>query len=428
MSFELFLAKRYLKSRRRTTIISTAGVCVGVAALIVVLAVFTGFQSQLKATMVSVHPHLKIEKWGGVKDWAHEVGVVQALNMPGVRSIAPYVSAEAILQSESTATGVMVKGVDGEREDLSIFQNNLVMGSLDLSDTLQPKTVRRFFFFKKTIQVPVGKILIGESLAYILRVRVGDQLTLIAPTFESGFKKLSGVRAETKTFIVGGIYHLGMSDFDTSFVMTSLERAQELYHLENRVSGIGIRFKDVDQALKWSVILRGQLTPDYVVSSWHDVNPTFFRALKVEKSVQMIFLGLIILVAAFNIFSTLIMIVMEKTRDIGILQAIGATRASIRKIFLMQGTVVGILGVLSGAAAGLLLLFYRNNVLDFIKETTGFELFPRDIYLFDGLPAEIRLEDIAIIVVLALSASILAAVYPAYRASQLKPVEALRYE
>ncbi|MBI3307344.1 MAG: ABC transporter permease [Candidatus Omnitrophica bacterium] len=428
MGFELFIAKRYLRNRTRTTFISIAGVCVGVAALIVVLAVFTGFQSQLKSTMVSVHPHLKIEKWGGVTDWQSEVSKIQSLNMPGVRTIAPYVSAEAVLQSDATATGVIVKGVDSRYEDMAIFQKNLTGGEFDLSDTTIEKSKRWLFFFKKTVRVPVGKVLIGESLAMILRVHVGDTVTLIAPTFESGARSIAGIRAETKTFIVGGVFHLGMSDFDTSFAMISLPRAQELYHLGGRVSGIGVRFQDVDQALKWTLILRGKFPLEYVISSWQDVNPNFFQALRVEKSVQMIFLALIILVAAFNIFSTLVMVVLEKTRDIGVLQAIGATRANIRKIFLLQGTTVGVLGVLSGTAIGLLVLFYRNDILKFIKDTTGFELFPSNIYLFDGLPAEIHAADIIAIVGLALGASILAALYPAYRASRLNPVEAIRYE
>ena len=428
MNFELFIAKKHLMRRRKTTLISMVGVCVGVAALIVVLAVFTGFQSQLRATMVSVHPHLKIEKWGGMTDPDKEIEKVRSLHIPGLRTVAAFVTGEGLLQSETGATGVIVRGLDTERESLDFYKKNMVEGEFDLTDRVTTRTQRRFLFFKKTITHSTGGILIGEELAAILRLRVGDTVTLIAPDFSSHAASLAQLQSQTRSFIVKGIFHLGMSEFDSTYVLASVPQAQSMFRLGHSVRGLSLRFEDLSDALHWKWRLAGEYSAEYVITSWQDVNPNFFQALKVEKSVQTIFLSLIVLVAAFNIFSTLIMMVMEKTKDIGILKALGATAGSIRRIFLIQGFSIGFCGVLMGTGLGLVVLFYRNDILGFIKKTTGFELFPSDVYLFDGLPAEIHMEDITVIVAFALLASLLAGFYPAHRAAKLHPVEALRYE
>ncbi|MCM8776443.1 MAG: FtsX-like permease family protein [Candidatus Omnitrophica bacterium] len=428
MAFEGFIARKHLMFRKKATLICILGVGVGVAALMVVLAVFTGFQSELKSTMVGVHPHLRIEKWGGLDDPQGDIAKVEALEIRGIRSLSSFVAAEAILQSNAGATGVIVRGVDPVHEDLEIFKRHMVAGKFDLSDQHWMETERRGLFFKKDLKKTIGCIMIGEGLARILHVQVGDRITLVAPSFGGNTESFNLGQARSEPFMVKGIFNVGMNEFDTSYVLLDLPRAQRLYALGGRVSGISIRFQDVDDALRWEWVIRGQLGLEYVVTTWQDVNPHFFQALKVEKSVQTIFLSLIVLVAALNIFSTLIMIVMAKTRDIGILRTLGATEMSVRRIFLWEGFTIGVVGVVLGALSGLTLLYYRNDVLDFIKKTTGFELFPSDVYLFDGLPAEIHPEDIAVIVVLALLASILAAVYPSHRAAKLHPAEALRYE
>ncbi len=433
MAFERFIAFRHLRKRRKTgfisliTFISVAGVAVGVMALFVVLAVMSGFDTELKSKIVNVQPHLRIEKIGGMENAAGDIQKVKAQNISGLRNIAAYVEGQAIIRSDENATGIMVKGVDLDNSDLSAFMNHFKDGSLDFKDEIRAQKKRKFLFFSESKESRIGGILIGETLAQVLRVRVGDEVSLISP-FKDDTQKMIPVRAESRNFIVRGIFRIGMSDFDTSLALIRLDHSQDIYHMGEKVTGLSLRFDNVDQAEQWKVILRSSFTPDYYLRSWFDMNRNFFQALKVEKSVMTILLALIILVAAFNIVSTLIMMVMEKTKDIGILRALGATRGSIRKIFLIEGFTIGILGVFFGTLSGLLVAYNLNPIADFIKETTGFEVFPSDIYYFDRIPAEVHQEDVVIIVIFAVIASLLAGIYPAHRASKMNPVEALRYE
>lgn len=433
MSFESFIAKKHLMHRRKTgfisliSFISIAGVAVGVMALIVVLAVMSGFDHELKSKIVNVQPHLRIEKTGGITDVESDIQKIYDHSIPGLRNVAGFVEGQAILRSAENATGVIVKGLDAAREDLSIYSKHLVLGNLDFEDAVTREQKRRFIFFKKTIEKRVGSIQIGEGLAARLGVRVGDKVTLIAP-FRDVKNPLSLLTAESHSFVVRGIFRVGMNDFDTVLVLINISQAQSLYHLDNSVTGLSMRFQNVDDAEKWKYRLREDFSLDYAIRSWYDMNHNFFQALKVEKSVMTILLALIILVAAFNIVSTLTMVVMEKTKDIGILRAIGATRASIRKIFVIEGFSIGFFGVISGTILGLVVAFNLNPISEFIKKTTGLEVFPSDIYYFDRIPAEIHPTDVVTVVIFALIAAILAAIYPSHRATQLNPVEALRYE
>ncbi len=434
MSYELWIAFKHLTRRRKTgfisliSLISVLGVGVGVMALIVVLSVMSGFDQELKAKIVNVNPHLRIEKENGIDDPQLLINRINSWGSSQIKTVSPFVEGQAILRSSKNATGILVKGLDPFREDLGIFSKNMLWGNLSFSPFKETQVKKRFFgLFKKVSHRSLPTIVIGQGLAQVLGVGPEEEVSLIVPYAEEG-KPFSLNRAEIRRYKVAGIFRLGMSDFDASLALINLDEAQSLYHLGKKVTGMSIRFQDVDQAESLKIRFRTELGPDYWIRSWYDMNRSFFSALKVEKNVMTILLTLIVLVAAFNIVSTLIMVVMEKIKDIGILRALGATRKSIRKIFVIEGFSVGFFGVIFGAITGLLLAFNLNSVSNFIEETTGFAVFPSDIYYLDRIPTEINFWDVTTVIAMALLTSILAGLYPAQRAAALNPVEALRYE
>lgn len=434
MNYESWIAFKHLTRRRKTgfisliSLISVLGVGVGVMALIVVLAVMSGFDRELKSKIVSVHPHLRLERVNGIDEPEALVTKIRSWGRPEIETVTPFVEGQAILRSEQNAIGVVVKGIDPYQEDLAIFGKSLRWGALDFNSVDQIREKRRFFgFFKKVEREHVPVVLIGEGLARILGVGLGERISLIVPLAESG-KAFSLTQAQSRTFRVGGIFRLGMSDFDSGLALIRFNEAQLLYRLGGRATGLSVRFRDVDQAESLKGFFQGELGPQIWVRSWVDMNRSFFSALKVEKNVMTILLALIILVAAFNIVSTLIMVVMEKTKDIGILRSLGATRKSIRKIFVLEGFTVGVLGVMLGSILGLVMAWNLNPIADFLEETTGLSVFPSDIYYLDRIPTEINFLDVTTIITLALLTSLLAGIYPAQRAASLNPVEALRYE
>lgn len=423
--FEFFIAKKYLVKGRRhgfvslIAVISVLGIAVGVMALIVVLAVMSGFDRELKTKIVGMQPHIVLETVGGIERFEDVKAQIESLAIPQISSMAPYVQGQGIIRSEQNAQGVLIKGVDPRYESVELIQKHLKQGTLDLENlTIQTEA-------NKT--KVVGRAILGEELARRLRLHVGDVATVISPALDED--PLQSIKhAKSAAFVVSGIFRVGMSDFDSNLVLIDLKQAQTLYQLGERISGVSIRLNRVELADDIKFLIRGKISPVYFVRSWIDLNKTFFRALQVEKNVMTILLSLIILVAAFNIIATLIMSVMEKTKDIGIMRALGATRGAVKRIFLLQGFAVGFFGILIGAFAGLALAFNLNPVSDFLERTFGISVFPSDIYLFDQIPADVNLRDVMLIVGFAFLMSLVAGLYPAHYASKLNPIQALRYE
>lgn len=393
MRFELVVALRYLKSKQKErfvsliTVISIAGVAVGVAALIIVLAVMSGFDEELKEKIIGANSHIIVEKEGGISNVGAVLDVVE--KVPYVISASPFVNGQAMIRHKNDVIGSLIKGVSPEREPLiTNIASYVKRGAFDLSD---------------------NKVIVGSEYANKFRVDLGDKVSIISP--QSG---------KVYDFEVGGVFSSGMYEYDLSLAFISLENSQRLFAIGRRVSGIGIRVDDEFKVPSIKRAIQQRLGYPFWTRSWMDLNKNLFKALKLEKTVMFIILTLIVLVACFNIASTLIMIVLEKIKDIGILKAIGATRKHIMTVFTLEGFLIGLFGTLLGTGMGLTLSHLLKEY-QFIK-------LPSDIYYIDKLPVLIKPMDTIIIGAAALILSLLAALYPAYSASRFDPVEAIRYE
>lgn len=428
MNFVPFIAWKHLTKRCHSGFISfnfgisVLGVAVGVMALIVVLSVMSGFDKELKTKIVGVQPHIILEQAGGIDDYGYVKKEIESLNSSEIISAAPFVQGQAIIRSETYASGVVVKGIDPAHESIKFIKDHTEHGEFNLGDI----TVSGKSWLGKEDLTTVGRVMIGEELARTLGVGVGDLITIISPALDERSVSSLLKRPKSVPFYVGGIFHVGMNDFDSSLVLVNLEQGQKLYRLGNRVTGIGMRIRDISKADQLKVEILQHFDSTYMVRSWMDLNRNFFSALRVEKAVMTILLSLIVLVAAFNIVSSLTMVVMQKTRDIGILRSVGASTGAISQIFLLEGFLIGFAGVILGSILGLLLSFNLNFVADIVEKLTGFSVFPKDIYFFDQIPVEVKFDDVGLIIAGAFIMSLVAGLYPAFQAARLKPVEALR--
>jgi len=364
-----------------------AGVAVGVMALIVVIAVMSGFDTDLKEKIAGTNAHLYIESLEGM---THPEEVMAHLtSVAEITGSSPYIQGQVMIAKEGAVRGALLRGIDPERESsVTRIQSYLEKGSL----ALKP-----------------GEILLGRELADTLNVGLGDELRLISSSKTKG-----------ETFRVGGIFRSGMYDYDLNLAFVPLEDAGRLFHMEGLVGGIGARVADMYQVEKIRQKVGSVLGPRYRVTTWIDLNRNLFGALALEKTAMFIILSLIVCVACFNIASSLIMMVMEKTKDIGVLKSIGSTGRSIQLIFSIQGVFIGLVGTFCGALGGFGLCAFLKRV-PFIR-------LPQDIYYIERLPVEIQWADSFLIAFAALLISWLATLYPAWQASRLDPVEALRYE
>lgn len=393
MRYEWLIAKRYIWSKRRhpfvgvISTISVIGICVGVAALIVVLAVMNGFDQDLRDRIIGMRAHLVVEKEGAFPEHAQLVDKLR--KVPVVKGAAPFVEGQAILQRPDWATGILVRGIDPAAEgSVSRFAAYLKQGAL--SDR-------------------AGGIALGTELARRAGVTLGTQLALISPVS----KKPMPVQVEA-------LFSSGMYEYDANLAVLNLKTAQELFGLGDAVSGISVALSDADRADKLKGPLRAALGPSYSVRSWTDMNRTLFGALKLEKIVMFLILALIILVACLNIAGTLTILVMDKTKDIGVLKALGARPSSLMAIFAVDGFLIGAVGALAGLGLG--------TALCAILDRTSLVELPREIYFVDKLPVQMNLADTLLVMAVGIGLSSVSAFYPAWMAGRLDVVKALRYE
>ncbi|HEV2437473.1 MAG TPA: ABC transporter permease [Verrucomicrobiae bacterium] len=421
LPFELLLALRYLRPKRTfvsiITLISILGVALGVAVLIIVISVMSGFDRDLRAKILGFNAHLRIVAAGETMENYDAVMNLVASNR-NVVGVAPYILGPVLMETEPAGNEQpffavpYVRGADPARENsVSVLPKSIIAGKFDLS--------RR-------------GLVIGSALAQSLNLAVGDRVAIYSPSELKKMKEQQGKSNEEAVlpddYTVTGIFDVGYYDYNYSVAVTSLENAQGLYDLGDSVHGLMVMLRDPYQAATVSNELASVLGPGYTISTWMQENSAILGAVGVEKNVMFYLLFFIVIVAALCILSAQITFVVQKTREIGMLKALGATNLQISGVFLTQSAIIGVLGVLAGYGLGILALAYRNEFLQFMNHWTGFELFPASIYGFNALPAVIDIRDIVLICGSSFIICILGGVLPAWRAGRLKPVEALRYE
>jgi lipoprotein-releasing system permease protein len=411
--FELWIGLRYTRAKRRNHFISfismtsMIGIALGVTALIVVLSVMNGFQEELRSRILGVAAHMEITGPDSrLSDWPALAAQVE--RHPEVRGFAPYVLSQGLLAYGSETKGALVRGVLPEQEGrVAEFEAHMKAGRLA---GLQPGAFH---------------IALGAELAYSLGVGVGDQLTLIAP---QGTITPAGMLPRMKQFTVVGLFKMGMYEYDAGLALIHLQDAQRLYRLGDAVSGLRIKLADMDRAPWLTREFAHSLQGDYYISDWTMSHANFFRAVQIEKRMMFIILTLIVAVAAFNIVSTLVMAVTDKQADIAILRTLGVSPNSIMQIFMVQGSLIGVIGTLLGVVGGVLLALNVETVVPLIERAVGMDLFPADVYYISELPSKLVWPDVAWIGGVALILSFLATLYPSRRAANIQPAEALRYE
>ena len=425
-SFSLFLALRYLKPKRTflsiITLISILGVTLGIMVLILVISVMTGFEQELRRKVIGFDPHVVVTSGGVLEDWENTAASVKT--DPDVVAAAPFVMGPVIAQYQNRRLAPKIRGVDPETErdvvDISPF---IIAGEYDLEGS---------------------KTLIGSELARELGISVGETLTIFSPgNFKEVLSEIDRLEktggkpediASLKQLIlpteleVTGIFESGRYIYDSEILIVPLHIGQELYNLGPAAHALAVRTKDPYLADKVRDGLNARLGAPAYAMSWIDMNKQLFDAIRMERQVMFFILMFIILVAAFGIMNTLITVTVQKTREIGVMKALGARTNQIVGVFLAQGMVVGVFGTLIGLGLGISLTQYRNEVSRFLSRTLGVEVFPASVYQFAEIPAEIVASDVAIICLSAFVICSVAALIPAWFAARLDPVKALRHE
>jgi len=412
-TYELFIALRYLRTKRRNgflsliTVISALGIALGVAALITVISVMNGFQGELRERILGVTSHATISSYRGLQeDW--RAVVKRAVQVPQVQTGAPYVRQQGMVTKGGSVSGVMVRGILPEWEaGVSDVAGNMVRGEL------------------RDLKGGGFGLIIGKALANNMGLDVGDSIRLVAP---SGQVTPAGMLPRLKRFTVTGVFDAGMYEYNSGLVYAHLGDVQKLYRMGDEISGVRLRLNEPMQAPYVADQLRQSLGGAYFVRDWTQRNRNFFRALQTEKTAMFVILSLIIMVAAFNIVSSLVMMVNEKRGDIAILRTLGAAPANVTAIFMIQGTVIGLFGVLLGGIGGVALALNAETLVAWLEQLFQTQFLPSEVYSVSRLPSELHWVDVAWIMGAGLIMSFLATIYPSRRAAKTDPVEALRYE
>jgi lipoprotein-releasing system permease protein len=406
MSYEWFIAKRYLTARRKQafisviTFISMLGITIGVMALIIAIALITGWQRDVQDKILGSTSHIMVADISreGLKDYRQLISKIE--NVKGVLSATPIVYETVLLVGPSANRGASLKGVDFDAEKkYSSWVEKLEDGSIPAADSKREG------------------ILLGREIAASIGATTGQTVTII--TQPSSLSPL-GLLPRPKKFVVAGIFKTGLYEFDSTTALIRLEQAQKIFGFEDRISYINVRIEKIFQAPKISKMIEGIMPPLAYVETWMELNKSLFSALKLEKNIMFLTIALIVLVAALNIIATLILMVMEKTRDIGILMALGATSQSIKKIFFLQGAMIGIIGTAAGVVLGLSWCWLANT-FKLIK-------IPEDIYQIPSVPFHIQPLDLFLIIGVTLLITFLSTLFPSHRAAKVDPVTALKYE
>jgi lipoprotein-releasing system permease protein len=413
MQYELFIGLRYTRAKRRNhfisfiSLISMCGIALGVAALIVVLSVMNGFQKELRTRILGVASHVQVSgAEGGLAAWQQVAE--QASKHKQVQAAAPYVAAQGMLSFDQTVRGTLVRGVLPDAEErVADFNRHMRNGSMQL---LQPGEFG---------------VILGAELARALRVFVGDKVTLIAP---QGLVTPAAILPRLKQFKVVGIFEAGMYEYDSGLALIHLADAQALYRMEDRVSGVRLKLDDLFAAPRVARELLSVIEGDVFIADWTRSHANFFRAVQIEKNVMFIILLLIVAVAAFNIVSTLVMAVTDKESDIAILRTLGASPGSIMQVFIVQGALIGVIGLALGLAGGVALALNIDVVVPAIERLFNTQFLAKEVYYISELPSDLQWRDVGVIAAVSFVLTLLATLYPSWRASRVNPAEALRYE
>lgn len=412
--YELFIGLRYTRAKKRNhfisfiSLISLFGITLGMTALITVMSVMNGFQKEVRARILGVASHVQISGFdNSLTSWRQTAK--EASRHPSVEAAAPFVSAQGMVSYNQAVHGAIVRGVLPEKENaVADFADMMVSGQL------------------KNLQPGEFGIVIGMELARSLGAFRGDKIVLISP---QGQVTPAGILPRLKQFTVTGIFEAGHFEYDSGLVLIHMKDAQKLYRMaDGAVSGVRLKLHDLFDAPKVVQDLPGMLTGAFYISDWTQQHANYFRAIQIEKRMLSLILALIIAVAAFNIVSTLVMAVTDKQSDIAILRTLGASPRSIMKIFIVQGTFIGVAGTFLGVTGGMLLAYNVGEVVAFIEWIFSVEFLSNEIYYISKIPTDPQVGDIVTVAVVSFVLSLLATIYPSYRASKVNPAEALRYE